>query len=162
MDYRTGADTTVQSFNLKPQNTMSIPAERSEPPAPGEGNRKLRLLLVEDHGDTAVILTRLLKKMGHDVVAAETLDGARHAAAAEMAAGGIDFVISDLGLPDGSGLDLMRELSSKYGLRGVALSGFGRDFDVEQSHAAGFSRHLTKPINVLLLRKTISELSQEM
>jgi len=140
---------------------MTIPAEPGEPPAPGESNRKLRILLVEDHVDTVVILARLLRKMGHDVVAAETVAGALDTAASEMAAGGIDLVISDMGLPDGSGLDLMRELSSTYGLRGVALSGFGRDSDIELSLAAGFSRHLTKPINVLLLRKTILELSLE-
>jgi CheY-like chemotaxis protein len=99
--------------------------------------------------------------MGHDVVAAETVTGALDMAASEMAVGGIDLVISDMGLPDGSGLDLMRELSSRYGLRGVALSGFGRDSDIELSLAAGFSRHLTKPINVLLLRKTLLELSLE-
>jgi CheY-like chemotaxis protein len=140
---------------------MTIPAEIGKPPASGGSDRKLRILLVEDHADTAVILTRLLKKMGHDVVAAQTVAGACDAAASEMAAGGIDLVISDLGLPDGSGLDLMRQLSSAYGLCGVALSGFGRDEDIELSLAAGFSRHLTKPINVLLLRKTISELTPE-
>ena len=53
----------------------------------------------------------------------------------------------------------MRKLSSAHGLRGIALSGFGRDSDIEQSLAAGFSRHLIKPINSALLRKTIVELT---
>jgi CheY-like chemotaxis protein len=67
--------------------------------------------------------------------------------------------MSDLGLPDGSGLDLMRELSSAYGLRGIALSGFGMDSDLEESRAAGFSRHLTKPIDVATLRATLAEMT---
>jgi CheY-like chemotaxis protein len=66
-----------------------------------------------------------------------------------MAGGGIGPVKSDMGLPDGSGLDMMRELSSRHDLRGAALSGFGRETDVEQGLAAGYSQHLAKPINVL-------------
>jgi CheY-like chemotaxis protein len=68
-------------------------------------------------------------------------------------------VVSDVGLPDGSGLDMMRRLSSAHGPRGIALSGFGRDADVAQRIAAGFSRHLIKPINSALLRKTILEMT---
>jgi CheY-like chemotaxis protein len=79
----------------------------------------------------------------------------------EFLAAGIDLVISDVGLPDGSGLDMMRQLSLEYGVRGIALSGFGMDSDIEQSLNAGFSRHLTKPINVAALRKTINELMLE-
>ena len=71
----------------------------------------------------------------------------------------IDLVMSDLGLPDGSGLDLMRRLSANYGLRGIALSGFGMDSDLEKSTAAGFSRHLIKPIDVAVLRATLAELT---
>jgi CheY-like chemotaxis protein len=65
--------------------------------------------------------------------------------------------MSDLGLPDGSGLDLMRELSTKYQLPGIALSGFGMDSDVQQSMEAGFSHHLIKPIDISVLRTTIAE-----
>ena len=118
-----------------------------------------RILLVEDHADTANILARLLGRMGHEVISVSTVADALHAAGKEAAGAGIDMVISDVGLPDGSGLDLMRELSSVHGLRGIALSGFGRDSDVEKSHASGFSRHLTKPINVVVLRRAILELT---
>jgi len=128
-------------------------------PARGERTRRLRILLVEDHADTANILARLLGRMGHEVISVSTVADALHAAGKEAAGAGIDMVISDVGLPDGSGLDLMRELSSVHGLRGIALSGFGRDSDVEKSHASGFSRHLTKPINVVVLRRAILELT---
>lgn len=65
--------------------------------------------------------------------------------------------MSDLGLPDGSGLDLMRQLSADYGLHGIALSGFGMDSDLKQSAAAGFSLHLIKPIDIAVLRAALAE-----
>ena len=77
-----------------------------------------------------------------------------------MRSGGIDIVMSDLGLPDGSGLDLMRELSTTYGLRGIALSGFGMESDLEQSQAAGFSKHLIKPIDMAAVKATLAEMGQ--
>jgi PAS domain S-box-containing protein len=119
----------------------------------------LRILLVEDHADTATILTRLLRRMGHDVVHAPTVGAALRQVDSESGRARFDLLISDVGLPDGSGLDLMKELSSVHGLRGIALSGFGRDSDIEQSLAAGFSRHLVKPINPVVLRKVILELA---
>ncbi len=128
-------------------------------PAPEVTARPQRILLVEDHADTAAILTRLLRRMGHDVLHADTVGTALKLAEREMPLAPISFVMSDLGLPDGSGLDLMRQLSSKHGLRGIALSGFGMDSDLAQSTAAGFSRHLVKPIDIATLRATISEMT---
>jgi CheY-like chemotaxis protein len=119
--------------------------------------RPLRILLVEDHADTAAVLSRLLRRMGHDVINAANVDTALRLAEKEIQTAGIDLVISDLGLPDGSGLDLMRQLSTKYDLRGIALSGFGMDSDLEQSTAAGFTRHLIKPIDINLVRSTIAD-----
>ena len=69
--------------------------------------------------------------------------------------------MSDLGLPDGTGIELMRELSASYGLRGIALSGFGMESDLEQSQAAGFAKHLIKPIDIAVVREAIAELSQK-
>jgi CheY-like chemotaxis protein len=120
--------------------------------------RPRRLLLVEDHRDTAEILTRLLRRSGYEVLHAATLGDAMALAEQELAGAGLDLVVSDLGLPDGSGLDLMRTLASRHRLRGIALSGFGMDSDLAQSEAAGFSRHLIKPVNIVLLRNAIAEL----
>jgi PAS domain S-box-containing protein len=128
------------------------------PLAPSVVERPLRILLVEDHADTAAILCRLLRRMGHDVMHADCILQAHEIADREMQGGRLDLLMSDLGLPDGSGQDLMRTLGAKYSLRGIALSGYGMDADVEQSAAAGFSRHLTKPIDVTVLRSTITEL----
>ena len=60
----------------------------------------------------------------------------------------LDLVISDLGLPDGTGLDLMRELRTRHGLRGICLSGYGMEEDLERSAEAGFIEHLTKPVDL--------------
>nr|MDP9122532.1 hybrid sensor histidine kinase/response regulator [Acidobacteriota bacterium] len=61
----------------------------------------------------------------------------------------------DVGLPDGSGLDLMCQLVSRYRLRGIALSGYGTEEDIRQSAAAGFERHLTKPVTLRTLTDAI-------
>ena len=148
---------------------MTIPTEpigsslRARPHVEGltAAGRAPRLLLVEDHGDTAAVLSRLLRRDGYEVVQAGTVGAALAVAAREMAGAGLDLVVSDLGLPDGSGLDLMRQLVAAYRLRGIALSGFGMDADLIQSAAAGFSRHLIKPVNISLLRTAITELLRQ-
>jgi CheY-like chemotaxis protein len=72
---------------------------------------------------------------------------------------GFDLVLSDIGLPDGTGYDLMRELSRRYGLQGIALTGYGMDEDVEKSHAAGFRKHLTKPVNIETLEAALRQVT---
>jgi two-component system CheB/CheR fusion protein len=123
--------------------------------------RALRILLVEDHADTAEAIAELLRLLGHEVTVAFTLS-AGLAAAEEIhgrGPGGIDLVVSDLGLPDGNGLDLMRELAGRYGLKGIALSGYGMEEDLRRSREAGFERHLTKPINFQALQAVLREVA---
>jgi DNA-binding response OmpR family regulator len=69
-----------------------------------------------------------------------------------------DLLISDIGLPDRSGYELMREVRVNKPLPGIALSGFGSEEDVNQAREAGFAEHLTKPINFERLEKTIQSL----
>jgi CheY-like chemotaxis protein len=83
-----------------------------------------------------------LKARGYDVTVASGVGDALR-----RAAEGFDVVISDIGLPDGSGHDLMRQLASERRVRAIALSGYGAESDVERSTAAGFERHLTKPVD---------------
>lgn len=128
----------------------------------GNGKHRVRLLLVEDHADTATVLARMLRRSGYDVLHAGSVGEALAIAEREMKGAGLHLVISDLGLPDGSGLDMMRVLAGQHGLRGVALSGYGMEGDREQSAAAGFARHLTKPVNVSVLRATLAELAVEL
>jgi PAS domain S-box-containing protein len=118
-------------------------------------NGAFHILLVEDHIDTAEAMADLLRAMGHEITVAGTV--AAGLAAAERLAGRLDLVVSDLGLPDGSGLDLMQQLTGRYSVRGIALSGYGMEEDVRRSLDAGFERHLTKPINLQALQAAIQE-----
>jgi signal transduction histidine kinase/CheY-like chemotaxis protein len=135
-----------------------VPASAPEPtldrPAASPSSASsLRLLLVEDHADTADAMADLLRALGHEVTVARSVGSAL--GAAEAQGGSFDLVVSDVGLPDGSGLDLMRQLSSRYGLKGIALSGYGMEEDVLRSREAGFSRHLTKPVDMQALKAAI-------
>lgn len=96
-------------------------------------------------------MVRLISARGFSVVTAGTLEKAR----ACVKEGNVGFLIADLGLPDGNACDLMRELRTK-GIKGTAISGFGMDDDMERSHAAGFSFHLTKPIAIADLDHVLS------
>jgi CheY-like chemotaxis protein len=136
---------------------MTIPSEPTPLPTVHE-QRKLGILLVEDHADTAVVVARLLRKMGHHVVHANTVSSALKAAETEFPDAGLHLIISDMGLPDGSGREIMRALSARGPVKGIALSGFGMESDIVESHAAGFSRHLVKPISIEVLRNAILEL----
>jgi two-component system CheB/CheR fusion protein len=138
----------------------------SAPPFPGQAGGAaparpvvapvvpLRLLLVEDHVTTLITLARLLRRDGHEVGVAKTMAEALAAAAA----GRFDLVISDLGLPDGTGTELMEKLRDAYGLRGIALSGYGMEEDIARSKAAGFIDHLVKPVSIAELRRVLAAL----
>jgi two-component system CheB/CheR fusion protein len=130
------------------------PASASAAPS---ADLHLHILLVEDHLDTAEAMAELLRELGHRVTVAGSVQTALAAFAAAHDEKGheIDLVISDLGLPDGSGCDLMRALSG--GPRGIALSGYGMEEDVRMSLEAGFERHLTKPIDLRSLQTAIRE-----
>jgi PAS domain S-box-containing protein len=132
------------------------------PEGPADGNRPLRILLVEDHPDTAEAMETLLSVVGHRVTVAHCASEALAAAKEEHDSGrldGFDLVISDLGLPDLSGHELMSQLKSRFHLRGIALSGYGMDEDVQRSHEAGFELHLTKPVNLQLLQDAIRQVA---
>lgn len=113
----------------------------------------LHILLVEDHADTAEAMAELLSLLGYQVTTTGTVAEAL-AAARE---GRFDLMLSDLGLPDGTGLDLMREIAGWNGLPGIAISGYGMEEDVRQSLEAGFRQHLTKPVTLQRLETAIRE-----
>ncbi len=125
-------------------------------PAPAR-DQPLRLLLLEDHEPTLRVLVRLLTRAGHQVVATSTVAGGLAAAKA----GTFDAVISDLGLPDGTGFEAMAELRDKHGLRGIALSGYGMEDDLRRSREAGFVTHLVKPVDFAQLRRALAQLVRE-
>lgn len=127
------------------------------PRAPAPAFVAQRILVVEDHADTARMLAQLLTKRGHDAHCVSTVAEALEFARAEPP----ELVVSDISLPDGSGLELMRELRALGISRGIALSGHGTPADLEKSTAAGFARHLVKPVDVQRLLGAIQELSTE-
>jgi signal transduction histidine kinase/ActR/RegA family two-component response regulator len=135
--------------------TVSTPVVEPKPATPSTAaapRRGLKVLLVEDHADIMRYLALMLRGRGHEVTTAATLAAARTAAALEA----FDLLVSDIELPDGTGLELMRELGGSRRVTGIACSGFGSVEDVEQSREAGFAAHLTKPIEVRLLEETIN------
>lgn len=109
-----------------------------------DGNNHTRILLVEDHVATRQALERLLVRRNFTVCTAGSLADAR----ALLGANEFDLVISDVGLPDGSGYDLMQEVAARFQMKGIALTGYGMEQDLARSQEAGFSAHLTKPVRV--------------
>ncbi len=115
------------------------------PPAPKplpSGNRQ-NILLVEDNPDTLRILAKMLQKWGYTVTTANCVKAALEEASKEP----FEILVSDIGLPDGTGLEIMRYVNDRYHAHGIAISGFGTDDDIRQSHDAGFGEHLVKPVN---------------
>lgn len=116
------------------------------------------ILIVEDHPQTVKVLARLVEARGFRVLTAHSVTQARAVAAAND----IGFLISDLGLPDGNGGELMRELRDQLGIAGVALTGYGMDADVADARRSGFILHLTKPIQIGDLEKALALARQEL
>ena len=113
------------------------------------------ILVVDDHADTVGVLRRLLALEGYSVMTATTA-----AEAADLVrAGDCDLIVSDVGLPDRSGLHLMSELRAQYGLRGIALSGYTEASDLKAARDAGFERFLAKPVQFEKLIAAVRELT---
>jgi CheY-like chemotaxis protein len=136
-----------------PVTTAAAPPHPASSRVPPVERPYLTLLLVDDHLLTLKTMARLLENEGHAVTTATTIAEALRAAAEAR----FDLVLSDIGLPDGSGCDLMPVLRERYGLPGIALSGFGADGDLEASRRAGFMAHLTKPVTIESLRDAIAQ-----
>src|SRR6266567_3622286 len=113
-----------------------------------------RVLLVDDHHDTCLGMKRMLEHRGYQITIAHSAEQAVEKVRTQE----FDLLISDIGLPDRSGYELMREVRLNKRLPGIALSGFGSEEDVNQAREAGFAEHLTKPINFERLEKTIQSL----
>ena len=113
--------------------------------------RALKILLVDDHHDTCAALEKLLARRGYLVAISHDVRSAMEAAARNE----FDLLISDIALPDGTGMDLMIQLRAVANVPGIAISGFGNNGDIERSLQAGFSEHLTKPIKLENLEAAI-------
>lgn len=119
--------------------------------------QKLRILIVEDHVDTAYGLKMYFTNRGHDVQVALDVKSARTTAAQYP----FDILLSDLALPDGTGWDLLRELKASGPVRAIALSGYNSPEDIARSEAAGFRMHLAKPVRMGELDRIFAETMKE-
>jgi PAS domain S-box-containing protein len=148
----TGATFTfeLETTDAPPLRVVRKPAAETQPQSGA------RVLIVEDHVDTATSLAELLQMYGYQTRLAHGFEAALEAAVEDF-----DVVISDIALPDGSGLELMRKLHESRGFDGIALSGFGSEADVIAARRAGFKEHLTKPADVRRLLSAIERVTTQ-
>jgi signal transduction histidine kinase len=154
-----GARFTVElEVEAEPANveTAAPPPALTKRGSPSGAVRRHRILLVEDHPDTAEVMTELFQELGHDVVTAHSCEEAMGVDLDE-----VDVIVSDLGLPDGTGLELLPRLRQRRYVPALALSGYGMDADVRAARAAGFERHLTKPVDFARLFEALADLLEQ-
>jgi len=118
----------------------------------------LRILLVENHADTREVLISLLEGLGHTVVVAESMRSATRAAPRAHC----DVLISDIGLPDGDGWELLGQLNLPRPMYAIAMSGYGMTADRTRSKVAGYRHHLVKPMGIEQLEGILKEVTAEL
>ena len=160
-----GGKLVAASKGLGQGSTFTITFPTIDPPSSYGGNgdravstapqRPLRILLVEDHDDTARALVRLLSTRKHQVEVASSVAAAAEAVSARA----FDLLICDIGLPDGTGFEIVQRIRKTSATPVLALSGFGNTDDLAKAKAAGFDAHLTKPVNFQRLEATIWQLT---
>jgi len=131
---------------------LNDPAEPVRSLSKPDRKNAICVLLVEDHEPTRTSLARLLMHRHYDVVAAATMAEARALASTND----FQLLISDIGLPDGNGYDLMMELRKERPVKGIALTGYGMEHDVARSQSAGFMAHLIKPVGIQSLETALN------
>ena len=155
-----GATLVARSEGKGQGSTFTLTMKTVAPRQPARGfidataespRRTFRILLVDDHQDTCAALERLLVRRGHLVAAMPNVRSALEASTRNQ----FDLLISDIALPDGSGTELMTCLRAISGIRGIAISGFGMNGDIQKSLQAGFSEHLVKPVKLERLEAAI-------
>jgi len=120
--------------------------------------RPLRIFIVENHEDTRFLLGLLLEQLGHTVFSATTLADALD----EMPDAECDVLISDIGLPDGNGWELMTRLGDERPRYAIAMSGFGMSSDRQRSLGVGYRHHLLKPVEPNQLERLLDEAAAEL
>ncbi|MEP6607730.1 MAG: response regulator [Burkholderiaceae bacterium] len=117
----------------------------------------LRIFVVENHADTREFLTAMLEGLGHTVAAAETMGKALR----EIPSSNCDVLISDIGLPDGDGWELLGRLNLARPIFAIAMSGYGMTSDRARSKAAGYRHHLIKPMGLEQLETILEQAAIE-
>ncbi len=119
-----------------------------------QAGKSLRILVVEDHGDTRRTLARLLSYFGHEISAADS----KYSALEMIAAKKFDVLLSDIALPDGTGYEVMSQAREKQSIKGVALTGLDQEEDINRGRAAGFDFYLSKPVDFHELRTVLGNI----
>jgi signal transduction histidine kinase/CheY-like chemotaxis protein len=140
------------AFLLAEQHLTPEQSSSAIPPS-----HPLRILLVDDHKDTVFTLKRLLTRLGYEVATAESFHDALELAATKS----FNLLVSDIGLPDGNGLDLLKQIREHQRIDGIALSGFGMEDDLRKSREAGFADYLIKPVNLDRLQAAIRQVASQ-
>ncbi|MEP6686416.1 MAG: response regulator [Verrucomicrobiota bacterium] len=117
----------------------------------------LRILLIEDHGETLQIFARLLRHFGHEISVADCAQSALQLVESKK----FDLVLSDVDLPDGSGYNVVSQAKRKQPIKAVALAGFSTEEDIRRSKEAGFDFHLTKPVDFFELRTVLNQVGAQ-
>jgi PAS domain S-box-containing protein len=133
----------------KKVDEQARPAESAS--ASGEA---LRILFVDDNDDTAFVLSKFLTASGYLVKTAGSAVAALELASKEP----FDIMVSDIGLPDVNGYELMKQIRAFYPIQGIAMSGYGMEDDLRKSREAGFSDHIVKPASLSQLERSIHRL----
>ena len=136
-------------MNEQPVATAPAHSTASRPP--------LRIFIVENHDDTRFLLGLLLEQLGHTVMSVATMQEALRT----IPAASCDVLISDVGLPDGNGWDLLKKLGTERPKYAIAMSGFGMSSDRERSRMAGYRHHLLKPVEPNQLETLLAEAAAE-
>ncbi|RYD38096.1 MAG: response regulator [Verrucomicrobiaceae bacterium] len=125
---------------------------------PADPSRPLRIVLVEDHKDTMICLKKQLERAGHIVMEATCVQEA----VSILPDSDCDVLLSDIGLPDGTGWDLPRQANTLLcrPVFAVAMSGYSDDADLIRSDKAGFQHHLVKPFHKTELLDLLQEVQQ--
>jgi CheY-like chemotaxis protein/two-component sensor histidine kinase len=128
--------------HARPANSMS------------RSDEMLRILFVDDNADTAFVLSKFLTASGHVVKTAGSAAAALELASKEP----FDIIVSDIGLPDVNGYELMKRIRAFYPIQGIAMSGYGMEDDLRKSREAGFSDHIVKPASLSQIERSIHRL----
>ena len=152
--FRIDLTPTAPSLEPAPVVAKSNPVTRDLDPKLDQD--ECQVLLVEDDIMTARVMAKLLRQNGYLVTTANSV-----AAALRVDDGDYNFIVSDIGLPDGTGLDLMRAIRLRRDVPAIALTGYGMEADVQRSLEAGFAAHLTKPVDFakldLMIRQVVKD-----
>jgi CheY-like chemotaxis protein/two-component sensor histidine kinase len=147
-----GAEFTVTLPSIH-ASTMKLPGLSDSGRPTRRNPQGISILLVEDHKDSAEVMSRLLRAKGYSVETCATVAEALKIANERH----FNLILSDIGLPDGTGIDLIRQIRRQSSIPAIALTGFGMDQDINRYKEAGFDAHLTKPVNIQKLEMIINQ-----